>query len=134
MHIVFVTRFGKTDHVAQKVKRLLLLHIIDTFIHYSKHSDKITRGGQVCFSTWLFLGHAKHWKASTDGVGPLGGFKKMAWTQMVSYMLAPSSVLVCAHHLPALYKRYSWYYSCASKRPKSSKTSYQRWSGLSTWS
>ena len=43
------------------------------YIHtLSKHSDKITRGRQVCFSTQIFLGYVKHWKASTDGEGFLG--------------------------------------------------------------
>ena len=78
-----------------QVKCTLLLHIIDTFIYYSKHSDKITRGGQVCFSTRIFLDHTNHWKASTDSEGSLGDFNSMAWTQIVSYTLALTSVVVC---------------------------------------
>ena len=63
---------GKPTVLSQPVKLLLLLHVINTFIYYSKHSDNITRDSQVCFSTRLFLHRAKHWKASTDGEGPLG--------------------------------------------------------------
>ena len=160
---------GKSTVLSQPVKLLLLLHIIDTFICYSKHSDNITRGGQVCFSTRLFRHRVKHWKASTDGGGPLGCCNWTAWTHIVSYKLASSSVVICdwcggmfgiwlelgvplgvyflidnllplphPHRLPPPtrpYKRQSWYYSRASKsHPKSSRTNYQRWLSLSTWS
>ena len=67
---------GKLTILAQnqaQVKYILLLHIIDTLMHtLSKHSNKITRDGQVCFSTQFFLGHAKHWEVNTDGVWHLG--------------------------------------------------------------
>ena len=86
---------GKPTILSQPVKLLLLLRIIDTFIYYSKHSDNITRGGQVCFSTQLFLHHAKHWKANTDGEGLLGGCNWTTWTHIVSYTLASSSLVVC---------------------------------------
>ena len=85
---------------------ILLLHIIDTFIHYQNTViKKITRGGQVCFST-LFLGNTKQWKASTDGEGP----HRMAWTQIISYKLALSSVVVCdwCDNLLA----YGWSFRC----------------------
>ena len=62
INYIFVTRSGKTDHVCATSE----MHFVAPYHRYihalSKHSDKITRGGQVCFSTWLFLGHAKHWK------------------------------------------------------------------------
>ena len=54
------TRFEKPTMYTRQVKCILLLHIIDTFMYYSKHNDKIARGGQVCFSTQLFLDHAKY--------------------------------------------------------------------------
>ena len=43
--VTFVTRPGKPTMWAQEVKSILLLHIIDIFIHY----DDITRGGQVFY-------------------------------------------------------------------------------------
>ena len=93
---LYMIRSEKTD---QQVKCILLLHIIDTFIYYSKHSDKIARGGQVCFSTWLFL-------AMQNTEKPV---------QMVK-----------SHHPSTPYKRHSWYYGHASKSlPKSSRVNYQ---------
>ena len=78
------------------------MHFVAPYHRYihtlSKHCYKMTRGGQVCFSTWLFLDHAKwHWKASAGVNGLPEGFNKprMAWTQIISYMLALSSVVVC---------------------------------------
>ena len=54
---LYVIRFEKTDHVCTTSE----MHFVAPYhIYYSKHSDKITRGGQVCYSTWHFLGHAKH--------------------------------------------------------------------------
>ena len=53
----------------------------------SKHSHRITRDGQVCFSTQLFLDCAKHWEASADGVRSLEGFNRMAWMHNISQML-----------------------------------------------
>ena len=73
---------GKLTISTQQVKCILLLHFIDTLIHYQKHSGKITRDGQVCFSTQIFL--VKHWEAITDGMGPLGGFNRTAWIQNIS--------------------------------------------------
>ena len=92
---IIVTSSGKTDHVGTTSE----MHFVAPYHRYIhtllKHSDNITRSGQVCFSMWLFLGRAKHWKASTDGEGPLGGSYRTAWTQIVSYTLASSSVMVC---------------------------------------
>ena len=54
----------------------------------SKHIA-IGRDGQVCFSTSVFLGCAKHREASTDGVGPpVGDLNRMTWIQKISQMLA----------------------------------------------
>ena len=82
---------GKTNHVRATNE----MHFVAPYYRYihtlSKHSDKIIKGGQVCFSTRLFLGHSKYWKASTDSEGH---FNRMAWTQIVSYTLALSSVVV----------------------------------------
>ena len=94
IRIIYVTRLGKTNHVGTTSE----MHFIVPYHRYntlSKHNDNITRGGQVCFSTQLFLCHANHWKASTDGEAPLGGFNRMAWTLIVSYTLASSSAVVC---------------------------------------
>ena len=43
-------------------------------------------GPGLLFHT-AFLGHVKHWKASTDGEGPLEGFNRMAWTQILYKLL-----------------------------------------------
>ena len=48
---------GKTGHVQVTSEMPFVTPYIYTL---SKHSYKIIRDGQVCFSTWLFLGHAKH--------------------------------------------------------------------------
>ena len=58
----------------------------------SKHGDRIARDGQVCFSTWLFHGCAKHWEVSTDGVGPLGAL--IGWIQIVVCQMLISSCVV----------------------------------------
>ena len=57
-----MTRPGKTDHVGTSEMHFVApYHTVHKYIHtLSKHSDNITRGGQVCFSTWLFLGRTKH--------------------------------------------------------------------------
>ena len=57
-----ITRSGKTDHLCTTSE----MHFVAPYHGYvhtlSKQSHEIC---QVCFSTWLFLGHTKHWKAST---------------------------------------------------------------------
>ena len=130
----------KPSMYTQQVKCILLLNIIDTLIYYWQDNK---RWPGLLFHM-AFLGHANHWKASTDGEGPLGGFNRMAWTQIISYTLAMSSVVVCGWcgglfgiwlqlgvplvfsnwspvntlpppPPPTLYKCHSWYYSRASK-------------------
>ena len=94
---LYVTRFEKTDHVRTTSE----MHFVAPYhrcIHniiLIKTQWQDNKRWPDLLSTWLFLGHANHWKASTDGEGPLGGFNRMAWTQVVSFGLASSSVVVC---------------------------------------
>ena len=50
---MYVTRFEKIDHVCTTSQ----MHFVASYHRYihtlSKHGDKITRGGQIYFSTWL---------------------------------------------------------------------------------
>ena len=85
----------KPSMYAQQVKCILLLHIIDTFTYYSKYSDKITRGGQVCFSTRLFFLAMWNTEKPVQTVRDLWGLNRMAWTQIISYTSVSSSVMVC---------------------------------------
>ena len=79
---------GKLIISAQLMK--WLFHIINMLMHYIlKYSDRIIREGQVYYSTWLFLGCAKHWEASTNGAGPLVGFNRMAWTHYRLHIIFP---------------------------------------------
>ena len=89
----------KTDHfhTTSEMYFVTQYHRYNIIYHsYTiKHSDKLTRNDQVCFSKRDFLSHAKHWKTSTDGGGLLGGSNRMTWTQIISETLASSSVVVC---------------------------------------
>ena len=123
----------------------------------SKHSDRITRDGQVCFSLQLFLGCAKHWESSTDGMGSLGDFNRMALIQNISQTLPLSCVVVC-DWCGNLFGKWlklgvplGVFFTCwipvattslMSAAPNitampvkaSSRANYQRWLNLSTWS
>ena len=57
--IMIYDQIWKTDHVSTTNEMCFVApYHRCTFIHY-QNSNKITRDCQVCFSTWLFLGHAK---------------------------------------------------------------------------
>ena len=43
----------------------------------------------------FFLAMQNTEKPVQDGEGPLGGFNRTVWTQIASYMLVLSSVVVC---------------------------------------
>ena len=92
-HEIKVTRFGKIDRIVT-TSELAFIAPCQRYIHIL-FKTQTTRDGQVYFSTRLFLGHTKCWKANTDGKGPLVGFNRMAWTQIISYALTLSSVVVC---------------------------------------
>ena len=90
----YVTRFEKTNPLAQQVKCILLLHIIDAFIHYQNTVIDYQEMARSAFPRGLFLA-MQNTEKPIQMVWDLWGFNRMAWTQSISQMLVSSSVVVC---------------------------------------
>ena len=90
-----MTGFGKTDCIVTTSETAFIApyHRYNHMLFKTQWQHNKRWPGLL--STWLFHHRVKHWKASTDGGGPLGGCNWTAWTYIVSYKLPSSSVVIC---------------------------------------
>ena len=93
---IYVTRFGKTEHIITTSEMVLLLHIIVphcqywlfSVLHGQEKAMWKSRLGCLLLCCHCVLNSIRM------NVHTSRGFHRMAWTQFVSYMLASSSVVV----------------------------------------